>query len=53
MIGRLRETCTPYLFDLITDSIADDDPPQKKWHLISENYGAARRALFAARMQLL
>ena len=53
MINRLRNTCTLYPSDQMKDGQTDDDPPQEKWDLKSENYGAARRALYAARMQLV
>jgi hypothetical protein len=53
MINRLRDTCTPYPSDQMTDGRTDDDTPQKKWYLKTENYSAARRALYAARMQLV
>ena len=52
MINRLRSTCTPYPSDQMTDSLTNDDPPPKEWHVKSEDYSAARRALYAARMQL-
>ena len=50
---RLRETCTPYPSDQMTDCLKKDDPPPQKWRLKSEDHGAARRALYAARMQLV
>jgi hypothetical protein len=50
---RLRETCTPYPSDQMTDCLTKDDPPLQKWRLKSEDHGAARRALYAARMQLV
>jgi hypothetical protein len=49
---RLRETCTPCPSDQMTESLTNEDPPCKKWRLKSEDHGAARRALYAARMQL-
>jgi hypothetical protein len=52
MINRLRSTCSPYPSDQMTDSLTNDDPPPKEWHVKSEDYSAARRALYAARMQL-
>jgi hypothetical protein len=52
MTNRLRSTCTPYPSDQMTDSLTNDDPPPKEWHVKSEDYSAARRALYAARMQL-
>jgi hypothetical protein len=54
MIIRLRETCTPYPSDQMTDDLTNVAPPpeKEKWHLKSEDCGAARRALYAARMQL-
>ena len=36
----------------VADDLANDGPPQQEWHLMSEDRGEARRALFAARMQL-
>jgi hypothetical protein len=51
MINRLRSTCTPYPSDQMT-SLTNDDPPPKEWYVKSEDYSAARRALYAARMQL-
>jgi len=50
---RLRETCTPYPSDQMTDGLTKDDPPPQKWRLKTEDHGAARRALFAARLQLV
>jgi hypothetical protein len=33
------------------DGLANDDPPQKQWRLKCDNDSAARRALYAARVQ--
>jgi hypothetical protein len=52
MKDRLRKTCTPYPSDQMTEDLTNDDPPQIEWRLKSEDYSAARRALYAARMQL-
>ena len=52
MMNRLRSTCAPYPPDQMTNGLTNDDPPQKEWHLKSEDYSAARRALYASRMQL-
>lgn len=51
MTTRLRENCTPYSSDQMTDDLTNEDPPPQKWRLKREDYGAARRALYAARMQ--
>jgi hypothetical protein len=53
MIVRLRETCTPYPSDQVTDHQTNEEPPPQKWRLRKENHGAARRALYAARMQVV
>jgi hypothetical protein len=53
MIIRLRETCTPYPSDQVTEGLTDEDPHPQKWRLKKEDPGAARRALYAARMQLV
>jgi hypothetical protein len=52
MIKKPRDTSTPYPSDQRTECLIDEDPPQKEWSLKSENYSAARRALYAARLQL-
>jgi hypothetical protein len=52
MKDRLRKTCTPYPSDQRTEDLTNDDTPRKEWRLNSEDYSAARRALYAARMQL-
>ena len=36
----------------VADDVANDGPRQQEWHLMSEDRSEARRALFAARMQL-
>jgi hypothetical protein len=35
-----------------SSDLTKEDPPPKRWRLAGENYGAARRALFAARAQM-
>lgn len=50
---RLRETCTPYPSDQMTEDLTNEDPPPQKWRLRKEDQGAARRALYAARMQMV
>jgi hypothetical protein len=52
MTIRLRDNCTPYSSDQMTDDLTNEDPPPQKWRLKKEDYSAARRALYAARMQL-
>jgi hypothetical protein len=52
MMNRLRSTCTPYPSNQMTDGLTNDDPPPKEWRMKREDYSAARRALYAARMQL-
>jgi|WetSurMetagenome_2_1015567.scaffolds.fasta_scaffold511791_1 hypothetical protein len=52
MTIRLRENCTPYSSDQMTDDLTKEDPPPPKWRLKREDYNAARRALYAARIQL-
>ena len=49
IMNRLNDSCTPDASDPITEG---DNPSHKRWHLLIENYGAARRALFAAKVQL-
>jgi len=52
MTDRYYDTGTPDPSDPMTDGRTNDNPPMKRWHLIGENYSAARRALYAARAQL-
>ena len=52
MIKKPRYTSTPYPSDQRTECLIDEDPPEKEWRLKSEDYSAARRALYAARLQL-
>jgi hypothetical protein len=52
MIKKPCDTSTPYPSDERTEYLTNDDPPQKEWSLKSEDYSAARRALYAARVQL-
>jgi len=52
MTNRNCDTCTPFPSDQTTDGLTKDEPPPKEWRLKCEDYGAARRALYAARRQL-
>jgi len=46
------DTYAPDPSDPMTTILTNDDPYPKRWHLIGENYSAARRALYAAKAQL-
>jgi hypothetical protein len=52
MTNRPYDSCTPNSSDPTTDGFTNDDPPPKLWHLIGEDFSAARRALYAAKAQL-
>lgn len=52
MVIRLRDTCTPYPSDQETEGLTNDDTMLQKWRLKKDDHGAARRALYAARMQM-
>lgn len=52
MIDRPFDSCTPDSSDPTTDGFTNDDPLPKRWRLFRENFGAARRALYAAKAQL-
>jgi len=52
MIKRLYDSCTFQPSDPTKEGFANDNPPEKRWYLMGENYNAARRALYAARAQL-
>jgi len=52
MTERPGNTYIPDSSDPSTDGLENDDPFLKRWHVMCENYSAARRALYAARAQL-
>lgn len=52
MTDRSSDTGTPDPSVPDTDGPTNDNFPLKRWHLMGENYRAARRALYAARGQL-
>jgi hypothetical protein len=53
MTDRTYESGNPSSLVTTTDTLITEDPPPKRWLLTGENYGAARRALFAARAQMV
>jgi len=53
MTINLNDSGTPYPSDPTTDGLTEDDPPLQRWHLKGENYSAARRALYAAKAQMV
>ena len=52
MTDRLDDTTTPDLSDPQAGGMTNGYPPLKRWHVKEENYSAARRALYTARVQL-
>jgi len=52
MTDRLDDTSNPDPSDPMAGGMTHGYPPPEQWHVKGENYSAARRALYTARVQL-
>jgi hypothetical protein len=53
MTQRLYDSCILAPIDLTTDCSTKNGPAPNRWRLKVEDYSAARRALYAAKAQLV